>query len=62
MKTFEVVVKLKLVSGRIAKATYPVMEESADKAKAFIHNDFVRRRYSKDEFEIESVTEIEEEA
>lgn len=62
MKTYEVVVKIKLQSGQIAKATFPIMEESPDKAKAFVHNDYIRRRYSKDEFEIVSVTEVEEEA
>lgn len=62
MKTFEVVVKVKLLTGKFSKATYRIMEETPDKAKAFIFNDFSRQRYSKEEFEIESVKEIEEEA
>lgn len=61
IKTYAVVVKIRLVGGKFGKATYPIMEESPEKAKAFIHNDFVRRRYSDEDFEIESVTELEEE-
>ena len=58
MKTFNVTVKHPKIPGRTVT---PVMAENADEAKKIVFNDRIFRHDKKEDFVIESVTEVEDE-
>ena len=59
MKTYRVRVK-HLSFKKPAISVYDIQAESADKAKAIVHNNLVLHHFTKQDFEIESVAESEE--